>query len=379
MNKIAVVGNAAHTLILFRLDLIKDMISEGHIVYAFSPSYSEKQRTHIKNVGAIPLTYKIERTTLNPLGEISVIKDLKKKFQEHEIDTVLSYFIKPVIYASIAAKLAGVKNINSMIAGLGYTFTKDPHTGLEKKRLLLKVTLSGLFKVALMFNDKVFFQNPDDLEYFVKRRLVSSSKTVRVFGSGVHLDRYAFKEAPSEIITFITSGRLIKEKGFIEFTEAARKLKKKYDQVDFVILGGKDESASGLNDEILEKWENTDFIEWPGLVQNVNEWLCKSSVFVLASYYREGTPRSALEAMATGRAIITTDLPGCRETVQNGVNGFLVPPKDAGALSDAMEKFIKDPSLIQKMGAKSRKIAERYYDVHKVNSMMIKKMGLKHN
>ena len=373
---VAIIGNAPNTLISFRLDLIKDIIDHGHKVYAFSTTYNPEEKKQVEEVGAIPIEYEVSRVGLNPFKELAVIKRLKNLFIEHEIDTILAYFIKPVIYASIAARLAGIQNINSLIAGLGYAFTQEPDANFDLKRKGIKGILMGLFIIALSFNNKVFFQNPDDLKYFINKKLVAYEKAVKVNGSGVHTEDFAHSLPKTEPVTFITAGRLIKEKGFVEFIEAAKLLKKKYAEAKFVVLGGTDENPNSLNPTKLQAYSSQDIIIWPGEVNNVHEWLVNSSVFVLASYYREGTPRSILEALSTGRPIITTNLPGCKETVIEGVNGYLVPPKSPKKLADAMEKFIMKPALIKQMGKRSRELAVEKYDVKKINEFMIKEMGL---
>ncbi len=154
MKSVVIIGNAPHTLISFRLDLIEDLIKKGNKVYAFSTNYSPKQKKIIEDIGAIPVEYEVSRSGINPFKELTVILNLKKLFEKHKIDAILAYFIKPVIYASIAARLAKVPNTNSMIAGLGYTFTKVPSKKIEAKRLALKGILKGLFKIALSFNQK---------------------------------------------------------------------------------------------------------------------------------------------------------------------------------------------------------------------------------
>lgn len=374
MKSVAIIGNAPNTLIGFRLDLIRDLIERGNRVYAFSTSYSPKQKKIIEDVGAIPVEYEVSRSGLNPLKEFAVILKLKRLFKNYKIDSTLAYFIKPVIYASIAAKFAGVSNINSMIAGLGYAFTIEPDKKFEFKRLAVKGVLKVLFRVALRFNQIVFFQNPDDLEYFVQKKLVKSKQAISVNGSGVNTARYSHTEPLLDPVTFISAGRLVKEKGIEEFIEAAKLLKQRYEEAKFIVLGGTDENPNGLDPEKLHKYNSQGIITWPGMVNNVDEWLTKSSVFVLPSYYREGTPRSILEALSIGRPIITTNLPGCKETVREGKNGYLVPPKDPEKLAEAMERFILQPELIKIMGLESRKLAEEKYDVRKVNEFMIKEM-----
>lgn len=376
MENIAIVGNAPHTLISFRLDLIKDLVKRGHNVYAFSPTYNPKQYKIVEEAGAIPVEYEVSRTGLNPIREISVIYTLKNLFEEHNIDSTFCYFIKPVIYGSIAARLAKVRNVNSMIAGLGYAFANEPEKQFEIKRYFVRQVLLFLFKFSLRFNDRIFFQNPDDLKLFVDQNLINEEKAIKVNGSGVHVHKYSFSEPNSTPVTFISTGRLIVEKGFQDFVDAATIVKKKHENVHFVVLGGTDDNPNSLNPDFLRKKVSEGIIQWPGKVDNVGEWLKESSVFVLASYYREGTPRSTLEALATGRAVITTDTPGCRETVEEEINGFLVPPKNPEVLARKMIHLIENPSLIKKMGKESRLLAEKYYDVRKVNQSIITSMGV---
>lgn len=374
-HNIAVIGNAANTLISFRLDLIKQLVEEGHIVYAFSPGLSKEDKKIIWEAGAVPVDYQVSRAGINPLKEVQVIRELKSLFEKHNIDCTLSYFIKPVIYGSIAARLAKVEKINSMVAGLGFAFTHTQDETFNFKRWGVRLAIKGLFKIALSFNQTVFFQNPDDQAEFISMGLVDKEKTVRVYGSGVDVSEYQYSETTQESVTFLTMGRLLEEKGFREYYKAAKEIKKEYPDVRFLLLGGADENPSSLPVSEVEEWVSEGVIEWPGMVNNVGDWLIKSNVFVLASY-REGTPRSTLEAMSCGRPVITTDVPGCRETVVEGENGFLIPPADAEALAKAMRKFIQYSEMTYTMGKESRRIAEEFYDVRKVNKVMIEEMGL---
>lgn len=375
--RIALVGNAPDTLIRFRSDLIRSFIEKGHEVYAFAPGYSAEDEAVVRSLGAVPVRYELDRTDTNPIRELGLIVQYRKLFKKHRINMVFSYFVKPVIYASIAARLAGIEQIYSMLGGLGYLFTDDPECGDSMKRKVLRTFVTPMFRLALSYNRTVFFQNPDDRDEFIRRKLVSSEKAVRVYGSGVNLDRFTHSMPEQNSFQFVSTGRLLKEKGFREYAEAAKRVKKKFPEKDirFVLLGGYDENPAGLSKEEVEEWASSGTIEWPGRVNNVDEWLMNSSVFVLPSY-REGTPRSSLEAMAVGRAIITTDVPGCRETVIDGQNGFLVPSHNADALAEKMEEFILNPDLITEMGMESRKLAEEYFDVRRVNSMMMYEMRL---
>jgi glycosyltransferase involved in cell wall biosynthesis len=373
-RRIALVGNANHTLIRFRADLIRDLVAAGHEVFAFAPGYTERDIRNVKEMGATPVGFDLERAGTNPIQELKLIRTFRTLFEQHQIDTLFSYFVKPVIYGSIAARQAGIKQIYSMLGGLGYLFT-DGTDGFQLKRELLRCITVPLFRYALKQNQTVFFQNPDDRSEFIRRGLVNPEKTERIHGSGVNLDQFRSSDPVLDPVTFITTGRLLEEKGFREYASAAGIVKAVYPETRFLLLGGIDENPGTLSEQEVQGWVDKGWIEWPGRVDNVEEWLHRSSVFVLPSY-REGTPRSTLEALAAGRAVITTDVPGCRETVQDGVNGWLVPPRNAEALAEKMMDFIKDPSQIRIMGKESREIAEKHYDVRKVNRVLMRKMGL---
>ena len=259
----------------------------------------------------------------------------------------------------------------SLMSGLGYSFLG----GSVKQRIVSRLA-RFLYRLALPHNRSVFFQNPDDRELFIKLGLIRDhNQAVLINGSGVDLDQ--FKEAPLSIDShvFLLIGRLIKDKGIIEYVEAARNLKQRFPQARFQLLGRYESNPSAIKRQQVELWQRDGVIEYLGATMDVGPFLASANVFVLPSY-REGTPLAVLEAMATGRPIITTDVPGCRQTVRNGENGFLVPAKDAAALAEAMERFILSPHLIPRMGRRSREIAVEKFDVIKVNAVILKTMGL---
>ena len=278
--------------------------------------------------------------------------------------------LSSVIYGSIAAKLARVPHIYSMITGLGYVFISK---GLRVK--LINTFVSLLYRLSLRTNQNIFFQNSDDQDVFLKRRLISSSKKcVIVNGSGVDLEEYP-SSLFEEFNSFLMITRMNKDKGLVEYVDAAKIIKKRFPHVQFYLAGWFDSSRSSVKKSNLDKWVESGVINFLGFLEDVRPAIKKSSVFVLPSY-REGTPRAVLEAMSMGRAIITTDAPGCRETVKDGENGYLVPIQDAGALVIAMEKFVDNAELVEKMGKRSREIAVQKYDAQKVNSVILETMGL---
>jgi glycosyltransferase involved in cell wall biosynthesis len=222
----------------------------------------------------------------------------------------------------------------------------------------------------------VIFQNPDDAREFLERGLLTSRITPQIVnGSGVDTKAFSVAVFPSGPIRFLLIARLLGDKGIREFAEAAKMLKAENPAVEFHLVGPIDSNPDGLPENLVECWHNANILYWHGSLLDVRPAILASHVYVLPSY-REGTPRTVLEAMSMGRPIITSDAPGCRETVVDGLNGFLVPVRDTEALADAMRKFIETPDLISQMGAQSRKIAEEKYDVGKVNAQMMEAMGL---
>jgi glycosyltransferase involved in cell wall biosynthesis len=368
MARIAIIAGIGVSLIRFRGDLIDSWIAGGHTVIAAAPGRDVEEKLKIKGVEyfSIPL----ERAGLNPVKDFVLLLHLIRLFYRVKPDFLFLYTVKPVIYGSLAAYLKPGCRVFSMITGLGYVFSDA-----ENKGLLQKLT-ACLYRIALKRNEKVFFQNPDDLALFQELRLVAERKCLLVNGSGVNLDYYKPATLPTGAPVFLMIARLLKEKGFKEYVKAARTIKEKYPEVIFKMIAWQLKgSPSVIPADQVERWKAEGLVEIFGETDDVRSYLVESSVYVLPSY-REGTPRTVLEAMAMGRAIITTDAPGCRETVIDWVNGFLVPVRDSKSLAAAMERFILEPELIAKMGKASRRIAEEKYDVHKVNQVINRAMRL---
>jgi len=277
---------------------------------------------------------------------------------------VFNYTIKPVIFGSIAARLAGVKNIYSMLTGLGYVFVAK-----GGKALIIKTISKFLYRIALKRCDKVLFQNPDDLNEFVSCKLVAREKTALINGSGVNLDHFYPVALPEEV-SFLMICRIIKDKGVIEYLKAAEIVKRTYPNTRFSLVGPFDVNPSALSFEDIKPYIDSNIINYLGETRDVRPFLEKASVFVLPSY-REGTPRTVLEAMAMGRAIITTDAPGCRETVVDGLNGFLVPVKDVENIARSMMYLIEHEDELHVKGRESLEICREKYDVNKVNESIM--------
>lgn len=369
MARILIVSHYARSLLNFRSELIQTLAKLGHEVIALGPEPGFEEE--LKALGACYVQIPLARTGLNPFQDFRTFFRLLVEMRKREPDIVFSYAIKPVIYASLAAWLTRVPAVYSMITGLGSVFV-----GEGGRYIFLERLVKLLYRSALRANRVVFFQNPDDLLLFKEKCfLPSDSKAVLVNGSGVNVERFSYVEPPVKPLSFLLIARLIWHKGIREYVEAARLLKSRYPEVSFKLLGPLDTNPSAIEKKEVEAWVAEGVIEYLEETDDVRPYLAACSVYVLPSY-REGTPRSVLEAMALGRPVITTDVPGCRETVEEGVNGFLVPAKDSVALADAMEKFILNPEMIVEMGRKSREIAVKKYDVHKVNKVILEAMGL---
>ncbi|QQV67706.1 Glycosyl transferases group 1 family protein [Acinetobacter junii] len=376
-RSILIIGTVASSFYGFRADLIRAMREKQYTVYAFTSEYSDADLKKIESLGAIPVTYELNRGGLNPLADIVATYKLAKKIREIKPDLVFSYFSKPVIFGTIAAKLAKVPKVIGMLEGLGYTFTEQPD-GLGKKTELIKKVQVLLYKFALPHLDKLIFLNPDDPKDLIDQYTINVRKVEVLGGIGLNLKEYPYQPISNiqQPINFLFIGRLLKEKGIHDFLNAAKIVKEKYPETQFTVLGAIDPHNLGaLTQSELDELISSNIIHYPGHVHNVKDWIAKSHVFVLPSY-REGVPRSTQEAMAIGRAVVTTDVPGCRETVVDGVNGFLVPKWDPEVLAEKMIYFIEHPEQVRMMGDQSHKIAIEKFDAEKVNQRLLEILGI---
>lgn len=384
MKTFLIIASSPTSVLNFRsklLEIIGRLDHEVHVIIPFTESFYE-QKEKLNELGFHVHKLSMQRTGINPFYDIQTLAQLFFIINKVKPNTVLSYTIKPVIYGSIAAKIAGVKNIYSLITGLGYAFIslENPNHKLTS----LQKVVFNLYKMALFCSNKVIFQNSDDAELFEKMNLVNNKKINIVNGSGVDLSHYNYdltileEYAPEQPIKFLMLGRIIGDKGIREYVAAATELKKKYGtKVIFQLGGGLDTNPTAIQKKELDEWVSTGVIEYLGKLKDVRPTITNSHVFILPSY-REGTSRSILEAMSIGRPIVTTNVAGCRQLVEVGRNGYLAEAKSVQSLVDAIEKMINVSSkkLIQ-MGIYSRKIVEDKYDVHKVNEHMLTIMDIK--
>lgn len=372
MKKIAFITTVASSIYGFRQPLIAELQKQGHTIYAFVSEYAQCELDKIQAMGVTVIPYQLNRGGLNPIADIIATYKLAQQIKQIKPDLVFSYFSKPVIFGTLAAKIAKVPKIFAMLEGLGYTFTEQPD-GMTAKTKIIRSIQVLLYRISLPLVDKLIFLNPDDPKDLLEKHKIQVKKVEILGGIGLNLADYPYQPIvkPIEQIRFLFIGRLLKEKGIHEFIQATKIVKAQYPNTVFTVLGAIDKMNLGaLSQQELDNYIQSGLIEYPGHVSDVNEWIAKCHVFVLPSY-REGVPRSTQEVMAIGRAVITTDVPGCRETVIDGVNGFIVSVWDSEKLAEKMIYFIEHPQKITEMGDESHRIAIEKFDVNKVNQRLI--------
>lgn len=373
--KIALIGTTASSALGFRSDLIKDLIKNGHEVYVFSLDYNSVSKSKIESLGAYPVDYSFSRGGVNPFSDLIGTIKLSISLKKLSPDLAFSYFSKPVVFGSLAAFLAGVKHRIAMLEGLGYFFTKTPYKDSTFKNILKNIQVM-LYRISFRTLDKIIFLNPDDPIDLIKTYNIKVKEICILGGIGIELNDYPYSVPQINPVSFIFVGRLLAEKGIHEYVNAAKIVKGQHPESVFYVVGGIDEDNPGaLKAHELEKLIEEKVVVYAGQVDDVVPWLAKSSVFVLPSY-REGVPKSTQEAMAVGRAVITTDVPGCRETVKEGVNGFIVSAWSIDSLAKKMIYFIENPNQIEEMGRQSYKMAQANFDVRKTNEKLISFLAL---
>lgn len=380
MNKFLIIASYPVSILKFRGALIKELQNKGFEIHITAPEFDvySEERNNLIELGYIVHDIPMQRTGTNPLNDAKTVSALYLLMKKIKPSHVMGYTIKPVIYGSLAAKLARVPHRFALITGLGYAFQGADEQDYKKSNL--QKIMHKLYSVALASTHKVFFQNPDDEALFRTMKILQpKAATTVVNGSGVDISEYSvqpFVTIDDMLIPrFLLIARLLGDKGVREYAQAAKIIKDKYPQAQFDLVGWIDDNPDAIEQKELDSWINEGLFNFWGKLDDVKPAIAASSIYVLPSY-REGTPRTVLEAMAMGRPIVTTDAPGCRETVIDGYNGYLVPVKVVEALATAMERFIFNPELIIEMGNASRQLVEEKFDVDAVNQSMLEAMGL---
>lgn len=356
-------------MLLFRGELIRDLVTKGHQVHVFCMDFNARTRAELRQLGGIPQDYMLQRHGLNVFSDIRSIYQLSRALRRLKPDILLAYFAKPVVYATLAGVIAGIPKRFGMIEGLGFAFTKHAVSEPLKIKLIRAIQIA-LYRLAFPFLSRVIFLNSDDQKELSAYTGLKVEDSVLLGGIGVDLSKFERSAPASDLIRFLFVGRLLKEKGIHEFLCAAEAVKSEYPNTEFTVVGGLDSNPGGVSLSRITAMDQQGIIKYVGQVDHVVEYYRACSVFVLPSY-REGCPRSTQEAMAVGRAVITTNVPGCRQTVVDGVNGFIVPPWSCSELAKTMKRFVLSPDLVDNMGLQSREIAEAQYDVIKVNKRLM--------
>lgn len=344
-------------------------MSEVNVTLSMACGASNEDIELIESLGGRYSDYPIDRNGINPIRDIKTFIFLYGYFRKLKYDVLLSYTIKPIIWGGLAARFANVPSFYAMVTGLGYAFQKG---GLAKN--LLNTLVKFLYRSALKKSKGVIFQNRDNMQVFIDEGIVPQEKCFLVNGSGVDLSHYSLSPLPSTP-HFLLIARLLGDKGIREYAQAAQLVKQKYPEAVFKLLGPEDPSPDGIKLDEVHQWTESGAIKYSGATTDVRPFIENCAIYVLPSYH-EGMPRTVLEAMAMGRPILTTDVPGCRETVIDGENGWLVEKANAEQLAEKMIWFIENQDKWQEMGKSSHDMAYEKFDVHKVNAEILKIMGL---
>ncbi|OBU38015.1 glycosyltransferase family 4 protein [Photobacterium phosphoreum] len=370
MSKFIIVGAFPASILNFRKELILSVLNYGCSTVAMASGIQAKEEKELNNImGLKYIDYPVARNGLNPMQDIKTFLYLMKIFKNENPDLVLSYTIKPIIWGGLAARFTNVNSFYAMVTGLGFAFQKG---GFAKN--ILNYFVKFLYRVVLKKAKGVIFQNRDNMQVFIDKKIVPKNKCFLVNGSGVDLCHYSLTPLPFKA-HFLLIARLLGDKGIREYVKAAEIVKQKYPDTVFELVGPEDPSLDGIKLDEINQWNEQGIIKYSGSTTDVRPYIENCSIYVLPSYH-EGMPRTVLEAMAMGRPILTTDVPGCRETVENGENGWLVEKANVEQLAERMVWFIENQDQWEIMGQNSHKMANEKFDVHKVNAEIMKIMEL---
>lgn len=350
--KVAIVLNTSWNIYNFRLNLIQSLQEQGHEILTIAPI--DGYTPLLEERGCKHIHLKMDSRGANPLKDVALIFELYSIYRKIKPDVILHYTIKPNVYGTLAAALLRIPVVNN-VCGLGTVFLKNGPLAIVAKLL---------YRLSFRFARKVFFQNPDDLKLFLDKNLVQKQAVDLIPGSGIDLKRFApVNYQRNSPFTFLLISRLITDKGILEYVEAVKKLKAEGLQARFQVLGAMDpEHKRGINKELIQSWINSGTIEYLGTTDDVRHFIQQADCVVLPSY-REGTPRTLLEAASSSKPIIATDVPGCNQVVEHEVNGLLCKLKDADDLANQMRTLAGlDDNTLQTFGSNGRKKMEAEFD-----------------
>lgn len=350
--KVAIVLNTSWNIFNFRLNFVRALIAKGYEIHTVAPH--DNYTHYLEELGCTHHDVKMDSRGANPIKDLALMFELWGIYRKVKPDIILHYTIKPNVYGTLAASLLRIPTINN-VCGLGTVFLKNN---------LVSAFAMMLYKLAFRFPRKVFFQNPDDLTLFLNKNLISAKSADLIPGSGIDLSHFTPTEFKrNDTFTFLLISRLITDKGIMEYVEAVRKLKSKGVAARFQILGAKDpEHARGIKLSVIDEWIKTGTIEYLGTSDDVRHFINQADCVVLPSY-REGTPRTLLEAAGSSKPIVATDVPGCYHVVEDNYNGLLCKLKNADDLALKMEQMLAlDNTTLKKFGENGRKKIEFEFD-----------------
>ena len=356
-----------------RRELLEAAAARGYELTVVAPEPADVMAGPLAALGARYVRWDVDRTGISPRSDLVAAHRLFEIIRAGGPDVILLYQIKAVLLGPIVAKLARVPRVVALVNGLGSVFD-DRGFGLTRKAKAARLA----YGLSLRAVDEIVFQNEDDPQLLRDLGILSPRATVTVVpGSGVDLTHFAPRPIPTGAPTFTLISRILVPKGVRELAAAARLVRAKHPDVRVRLVGQLEaaDHPDAVKREEIDAWVAEGLLEYTGFTDDVRGVLATTTVFVLPSYYREGVPRTNLEALAMGIPIITTDWVGCRDTVEDGVNGFLIPTKDVAALADRIERYVRDPSLVARHGAASRALAERRFDIRLVNELMLRALA----
>lgn len=371
--RVIVHSSLAYSLINFRGALLAMLVDQGHEVIATAPDRDIQVEEKLARMGVGFEQVPMARASLSPLKDLRTLAHYVSLMRKRRPDVVIAYTQKPIIYGGLATRLAGIRRYYVIMSGLGFIFSSE-----GRVRSLLRKIVSLIYRQGIRRAHAVFVFNSDDRREMIRHGIISpDQKVVQVSGSGIDTRHFTAQPLPSSGLTVLMIARLMRDKGVEEFVESARIVKRRMPDVRFQILGrAEDDNPTGVSREKVERWQGEGIIELLPETRDVRPYLAAATLFALPSYYREGLPRTILEALATGRPVVTTTLPGCRDAVQDGVTGILVPPRDAVALADAILDLLGNPAKLAAMSTAARRVAVQRYDVRLVNQALVDTMGL---
>ncbi|MDP2193121.1 MAG: glycosyltransferase family 4 protein [Alphaproteobacteria bacterium] len=359
--KIVLLGTSAAISLHFRRLLIEKCIQEGHTVYVLCSDYTDSTKKDIQALGAIPVHSPLSRSMINPIRVLIELFQLKKIITDINPDMVFSFFAKPVIFGTLAAKFAGVKHICAMLEGMGYYFTKRPEADSMQTKLIRAIMIY-LYRLSMPFAKALIVLNQQDLLEITNVYRIKPQATYVLGGIGVNIHQFVYVPPSQDHVNFLFVGRLLYDKGIREFITAAKAVKQKFPHVRFTVVGDIDpENPASLSAAEKQYLSEQNIIHFKGYKNDVMQEYLKASVFVLPSY-REGVSLSIQEAMNVGRAVITASVPGCVDVIQDGRTGFIVPPFDAQAIENKMIYFIMNPEKVRELGYNAHSYAKRHFN-----------------